>query len=166
VGNTFMLGTKYSSSLGAHFIDKDGKEKPFIMGSYGIGITRTAQAAVERYNDEAGIIWPPPIAPFLVEIVPINIAQDSQKEVALDLYRKMQMKNMEVLLDDRDERVGVKFNDADLIGLPLRINVGEKSLKQGNVEICIRKTKEIIPVKKEEALEKCDKILKEIKENL
>ena len=163
VGNTFMLGTKYSSSLGAHFIDKDGKEKPFIMGSYGIGITRTAQAAVERYNDDAGIIWPSPIAPFQVEIVPINMAQDSQREVALDLYGKMQKKKMEVLLDDRDERVGVKFNDADLIGLPLRINIGEKSLKQGNVEIRIRKTKEIIPVKKEEAIEKCEKVLKQIK---
>jgi prolyl-tRNA synthetase len=163
VGNTFMLGTKYSSSLGANFIDKDGKEKPFIMGSYGIGITRTAQAAVERYNDDAGIIWPSPIAPFRVEIVPINMAQDSQREVALDIYEKMQKKKMEVLLDDRDERVGVKFNDADLIGLPLRINIGEKSLKQGNVEIRIRKTKEVIPVKKEDAVEKCQKVLKEIK---
>jgi prolyl-tRNA synthetase len=163
VGNTFMLGTKYSSSLGANFIDKDGKEKPFIMGSYGIGITRTAQAAVERYNDEAGIIWPKPIAPLHVEIVPVNINEKSQAEVALDLYQKMTNKKMEVLLDNREERVGVKFNDADLIGLPLRINIGEKSLKQGNVEIRIRKTREIIPVKKEEAIEKCDKILKEIK---
>jgi prolyl-tRNA synthetase len=163
VGNTFMLGTKYSSSLGANFIDKDGKEKPFIMGSYGIGITRTAQAAVERNNDEAGIIWPVPIAPFPIEIVPININQKSQKEVALELYQKMKNKNIEVLLDDRDERVGVKFNDADLIGLPLRVNIGEKSLKEGKVEIRIRKTKKVIPVLKEEALEGCEKILKEIK---
>lgn len=163
VGNTFMLGTKYSSSLGANFIDKDGKEKPFIMGSYGIGITRTAQAAVERYNDEAGIIWPKPIAPLHVEIVPVNINEKSQAEVALDLYQKMRNEKIEVLLDNREERVGVKFNDADLIGLPLRINIGEKSLKQGNVEIRIRKTKEIIPVKKEEAIERCDRILKEIK---
>ncbi|MGB2696848.1 MAG: proline--tRNA ligase [Candidatus Zixiibacteriota bacterium] len=163
VGNTFMLGTKYSSSLGANFIDTDGKEKPLIMGSYGIGITRTAQAAVERYNDEAGIIWPPPIAPFKVEIVPVNIAVDSQRDVALDLYGKMQNKKMEVLLDDRDERVGVKFNDADLIGLPLRINIGEKSLKEGKVEIKIRKTKEIILVEKEQALDRCEKILKKMK---
>jgi prolyl-tRNA synthetase len=91
------------------------------------------------------------------------MAQDSQREVALDIYGKMQKKKMEVLLDDRDERVGVKFNDADLIGLPLRINIGEKSLKQGNVEIRIRKTKEIIPVKKEDAVEKCEKVLKQIK---
>ena len=163
VGNTFMLGTKYSSSLGASFIDKDGKEKPFIMGSYGIGITRTAQAAVERYNDEAGIIWPVPIAPFHIEIVPVNINQNSQRNVVFELYGKMRDRKMEVLLDDRDERVGVKFNDADLIGLPLRINVGEKSLKQGKVEIRIRKTKEVIPVLKEEALDRCEKILKEIK---
>ena len=163
VGNTFMLGTKYSSSLGANFIDKNGKEKPLIMGSYGIGITRTAQAAVERYNDEAGIIWPPPIAPFKVEIVPVNIAVDSQRDVALDLYEKMQNEKLEVLLDDRDERVGVKFNDADLIGLPLRINVGEKSLKEGKVEIKIRKTKKTILVEKEQALDRCKKILMEIK---
>jgi prolyl-tRNA synthetase len=163
VGNTFMLGTKYSSSLGANFIDKDGKEKPFIMGSYGIGITRTAQAAVERYNDEAGIIWPVPIAPLHVEIVPVNFEEVSQREVALDLYQKMKKRKMEVLLDDRDERAGVKFNDADLIGLPLRVNVGERSLKEGKVEITIRNGKKVIPVQKEEAVERCERILKEIK---
>jgi prolyl-tRNA synthetase len=162
VGNTFMLGSKYSSSLGANFIDKDGKEKPFIMGSYGIGITRTAQAAVERYNDEAGIIWPLPIAPLHIEIVPVNINQESQRDVALDIYQKMNEKGIEVLLDNRDERVGVKFNDADLIGLPLRVNVGDKSLKQGKVEIRIRKTQKTVPVNKEEAIEKCEKLLKEI----
>jgi len=162
VGNTFMLGTKYSSSLGANFIDKDGKEKPLIMGSYGIGITRTAQAAVEKYNDQAGMIWPVPIAPLHVEIVPVNISETPQREVALELYQGMRDKKIEVLLDDRDERVGVKFNDADLIGLPLRVNVGERSLKQGKVEIRIRKTKEVFSVPKEEAIERCEKILNQI----
>jgi prolyl-tRNA synthetase len=159
VGNTFMLGTKYSESLGATFIDKDGKEKPFIMGSYGIGITRTAQAAVEKFHDEAGIIWPASIAPFAVEILPLNINDVKQREVSFQIYQMMKEEKMEVLIDDRDERAGVKFNDADLVGLPLRINVGEKSLKEDKVEIVVRKTKEVISTKPEKALEKCVELL-------
>ena len=159
VGNTFMLGTKYSQSLGATFIDEDGKEKPFIMGSYGIGITRTAQAAVEKFHDETGIIWPASIAPFLVEILPLNVNDEKQREVAFQIYQRMKERNMEVLIDDRDERAGVKFNDADLIGLPLRINVGGKSLKENKVEIVIRRTKEVILVKPEEAVEKSRELL-------
>lgn len=159
VGNTFMLGTKYSQSLGATFIDEDGKEKPFIMGSYGIGITRTAQAAVEKFHDEAGIIWPASIAPLAVEILPVNVNDDKQREVAFEIYQKMKEKKVEVLIDDRDERAGVKFNDADLIGLPLRINVGGKSLKEDKVEIVIRRTKEVILTRPEEALEKCTELL-------
>jgi prolyl-tRNA synthetase len=167
VGNTFMLGTKYSESLGATFIDEDGKEKPFIMGSYGIGITRTAQAAVEKFHDEAGIIWPASIAPLSVEILPLNVNDQRQREVAFQIYQEMSEgsrfagkgKNIEVLIDDRDERAGVKFNDADLIGLPLRINVGGKSLKDDKVEIVVRRTKEVISVKPEEAMEKCLELL-------
>jgi prolyl-tRNA synthetase len=159
VGNTFMLGTKYSESLGASFIDQDGKEKPFIMGSYGIGITRTAQAAVEKFHDERGIIWPASIAPLSVEILPLNVNDDKQREVAFQIYRKMKERDVEVLIDDRDERAGVKFNDADLVGLPLRINVGEKSLKEDKVEIVVRRTKEVISIKPEEALEKCVELL-------
>jgi prolyl-tRNA synthetase len=159
VGNTFMLGTKYSQSLGATFIDEDGKEKPFIMGSYGIGITRTAQAAVEKFHDEAGMIWPASIAPFSVEILPVNVNDEKQREVAFKIYQRMKERNMEVLIDDRDERAGVKFNDADLIGLPLRINIGGKSLKKDKVEIVIRRTKEVISAKPEEAVEKCTELL-------
>jgi prolyl-tRNA synthetase len=159
VGNTFMLGTKYSESLGATFIDEDGREKPFIMGSYGIGITRTAQAAVEKFHDEAGIIWPASIAPLSVEILPLNVNDEKQREVAFQIYQKMKEKNIDVLIDDRDERAGVKFNDADLIGLPLRINVGGKSLKEDKVEIVVRRTKEVISVKPEETLEKCLELL-------
>jgi len=159
VGNTFMLGTKYSQSLGASFIDEDGKEKPFIMGSYGIGITRTAQAAVEKFHDEAGIIWPASIAPLGVEILPVNVNDDKQREVAFQIYQKMKEKKVEVLIDDRNERAGVKFNDADLIGLPLRINVGGKSLKDDKVEIVIRRTKEVILTRPEEALERCTGLL-------
>ena len=159
VGNTFMLGTKYSESLGATFIDEDGKEKPFIMGSYGIGITRTAQAAVEKFHDETGIIWPASIAPLSVEILPLNMNDQRQREVAFQIYQKMKEKNIEVLIDDRDERAGVKFNDSDLIGLPLRINVGGKSLKDDKVEIVVRRTKEVISIKPEEAMEKCLELL-------
>ncbi len=159
VGNTFMLGTKYSQSLGASFIDEDGKEKPFIMGSYGIGITRTAQAAVEKFHDEAGIIWPASIAPLAVEIVPINVNDQRQREVAFQIYQEMRGKNVEVLIDDRDERAGVKFNDADLIGLPLRINVGGKTLKEDKIEIAIRRTKEVILAKPEEAAARCLELL-------
>jgi prolyl-tRNA synthetase len=159
VGNTFMLGTKYSESLGASFIDQDGKEKPFIMGSYGIGITRTAQAAVEKFHDKAGIIWPASIAPLSVEILPLNVNDEKQRDVAFQIYRKMKERDVEVLIDDRDERAGVKFNDADLVGLPLRINVGEKSLKEGKIEIVVRRTKEVISIKPEEALEKCVELL-------
>jgi len=129
------------------------------MGSYGIGITRTAQAAVEKFHDEAGIIWPASIAPLGVEILPVNVNDDKQREVAFEIYQKMKEKKMEVLIDDRDERAGVKFNDADLIGLPLRINVGGKSLKEDKVEIVIRKTKEVILTKPEEAVEKCTELL-------
>jgi prolyl-tRNA synthetase len=159
VGNTFMLGTKYSQSLGATFSDLDGQEKPFIMGSYGIGITRSAQAAVEKFHDDKGMIWPVSIAPFAVEILPLNMADEEQKNAAFQIYQSMEEEGLEVLLDDRDERAGVKFNDADLIGLPLRVNVGAKSLKQGKVEIYIRKTKELSLVPTEKVVETCRELL-------
>ena len=155
VGNTFMLGTKYSQALGANFLDVDGKERPFIMGSYGIGVTRTAQAAVEKFHDEKGIIWPASIAPYSVEILPLNVADEMQTRVAFEIYEKMKEEGIEALIDDRDERAGVKFNDADLIGVPLRINVGARSLKENKVEIGIRKTREVISVGQDQAVEKC-----------
>jgi len=135
VGNTFMLGTKYSESMGAKFLDADGKEKPFIMGSYGIGITRTPQAAVERYHDDKGIIWPKSIAPYLVEIIPLNYGKAEHKEAAEKIYNELTQNGIDCLLDDRTERAGVKFNDADLIGLPVRIVIGDKSLKQNKIEL-------------------------------
>jgi len=162
VGNTFMLGTKYSLALGANYLDMDGQEKPFIMGSYGIGITRTAQAAVEKFHDQTGIIWPASIAPFSVEILPLNVADKNQNQIALDIYGKMKENSLEVLIDDREDRAGVKFNDADLIGVPLRVNVGAKSLKEGKVEICIRKTKEVISVTPDQVIEKCKEFLKKL----
>jgi prolyl-tRNA synthetase len=162
VGNTFMLGTKYSQALNATFIDEQGKEKFFIMGSYGVGITRTAQAAVEKFHDDFGIIWPVPIAPFLVEIIPVNIQDEKQREAASEIYHKMQENNFEVLLDDRNERAGVKFNDADLIGIPLRITIGERSLKEDKVELQVRGSKAQVLIRKGEVLDSFLKILKEL----
>ncbi len=138
VGNTFMLGTRYSASMNAKFLDVEGNEKPFIMGSYGIGITRTPQAAVERYHDEKGIIWPKNIAPFLVEIIPLNYEKESIREAAEQIYKELVDNNIDCLLDDRPDRAGVKFNDADLIGIPVRVVVGDKSLQQGKIEIRAR----------------------------
>jgi prolyl-tRNA synthetase len=138
VGNTFSLGTKYSESMGAKFLDAEGNEKPFIMGSYGIGVTRTPQAAVERYHDDKGIIWPKNIAPYQVAIIPLNYEKDEHRECADKIYNDLMENGIDCLLDDRSERAGVKFNDADLIGLPVRIVIGDKSLKQGKIELAQR----------------------------
>ncbi len=148
VGNTFMLGTKYSEALGAKFLDAQGNEKPCLMGSYGIGITRTPQAVLEKYYDEKGIIWPKNIAPFLVEIVPIKMDSPAQRDAAEDIYGQLTRAGIEVLLDDRDERPGVKFNDADLIGIPIRLTIGDKQLKGGKVELKARGRPEVelVPV--------------------
>lgn len=149
VGNIFKLGTKYTEPLNALFLDKDGKEKPIIMGSYGIGVARVAAAAIEQNHDSDGIIWPKSIAPFDIEIIPLNISDSKTLKIAQDLYDKVSEiynsfadRHMEVLLDDRDERPGVKFKDADLIGIPIQVIIGEKGLKENKVEIKFRRTKE------------------------
>ncbi len=147
IGNTFRLGTKYSVPLKAFYLDEKGQEKPIIMGSYGIGPARVAAAAIEQNHDKNGIIWPKNIAPFDVEILPLNMKDAKTVEVAEKLYSDITEKGTEVLLDDRDERAGAKFKDADLIGIPNQIIIGEKNLKDGLVEIKDRKTKEAIKVK-------------------
>jgi prolyl-tRNA synthetase len=162
VGNLFMLGTKYSEALGATFIDSDSSEKPFIMGSYGIGITRTAQAAVEAFHDAKGIIWPKSIAPYEFQIILLDINNAQQKEVAFDIYDELQERGYGVLLDDRDERPGVKFNDADLIGVPVRISVGDRGLKEGKVEIVLRKGLVMEKVPVAEAVERAIKALDQL----
>ncbi len=162
VGNLFMLGTKYSEALGATFKDADGSEKPIIMGSYGIGITRTAQAAVEAFHDEKGIIWPKTIAPYDFHIVLLDINSEQLKEVAMDIYDQLQDKGYGVLLDDRDERPGVKFNDADLIGVPVRIAVGDRGLKEGKVEIVRRKGLVMEKVPVEQAVERACQVLEQL----
>jgi prolyl-tRNA synthetase len=154
VGHTFKLGTKYSQPMGATFLDDQGREKVIVMGSYGIGLGRTVAAAIEQHYDQNGMIFPMPIAPFQVLLLPVNIKLDFLKETAEQLYQTLSASGVEVLYDDREETPGVKFKDADLIGIPLRVTLGEKNLKKGLVEIKKRKTGEISLVNKEEALTK------------
>jgi prolyl-tRNA synthetase len=159
VGHTFKLGTKYSQPMGATYLDEQGKEKEIVMGSYGIGVGRTVAAAIEQYFDENGIIFPLPIAPFQVLILPVNIKIDLLREMAEQLYQSLLKERIEVLFDDREETPGVKFKDADLIGIPLRATLGEKNLKKGLVEIKKRRTGEISLVKKEEAVSEIKKLI-------
>ena len=141
VGHIFQLGTKYSQAMGATYTNEQGEEKPFVMGCYGIGVSRLAQSAVEQSYDKDGIIWPVAIAPYEVIIVIPNISDQDQIKAAETLYQDCQKAGIEVLLDDRNERAGVKFKDADLLGIPYRIVTG-KSLKEGKVEVVTRATKE------------------------
>jgi len=159
IGNIFKLGTRYSAPLKANYLDESGAEKPIVMGSYGIGPARIAAAAVEQGNDENGIIWPPAIAPYQLHIIPVNVKDTKSMDVAEELYAALEQKGFEVLMDDRDERAGVKFKDADLIGIPYRIIIGEKNLKEGLVELKERKTGQVEKVKVEEAVERVAKKL-------
>jgi prolyl-tRNA synthetase len=151
VGHIFKLGTKYSKALGATFLDEEGKEREIVMGCYGIGVGRTVAAAIEQSHDENGIIFPMPIAPFQVLILPVNMKVPLLREAADQFYSELNHMRIEVLYDDREESPGVKFKDADLIGIPLRLTLGEKNLKKGMVEIKKRRTGEILLVEKEKA---------------
>ena len=126
VGHIFKLGTKYSESMNANFIDESGKEKPFIMGCYGIGVTRTMASIIEQHHDENGIIWPLAVAPYHIAVIPVNIKDEEQSRVANELYEELLNMGLEVLLDDRNERPGVKFKDSELMGIPMRVTVGKK----------------------------------------
>ena len=141
VGNIFQLGTKYSDGIGAKFLDENGKEKPFIMGSYGIGVTRSVAAIVEQYHDDRGIIWPLVVAPYHVIITVVNTKNEEQLALGEKLYKELAAEGYEVLLDDRNERAGVKFNDRDLIGIPIRITVG-KLASENIVEYSLRSDSE------------------------
>lgn len=142
VGHIFILGTKYSSAMKAVFLDQHGKENALVMGCYGIGVGRTAAAAIEQNNDERGIIWPRNLAPFQVIIIPVNYSNSDLKNACDTLYNRLQKTGIETLLDDRSDRLGGKLKDADLMGIPLQIIIGPKSLSAGQVEIKIRKTNE------------------------
>ncbi len=158
VGNIFQLGTKYSEPMKALYTDEQGQLKPYIMGCYGIGVSRTMAAAVEKYHDDFGIIWPKEIAPYHVDIVPVNIEDEAQKKVANEIYEKLNALGIEVVLDDRLDRAGVKFKDADLIGFPIRITVG-KTINEGLVEFKQRKDNDIIKLTPDDAIKKCQEIL-------
>ena len=138
VGHVFMLGTKYSETLRATYLDAEGRERPISMGCYGIGVGRTLAAAIEQRHDGEGIIFPFPLAPFAVIITALNPKEPKIQLVSEALYEQLRQKGIEVLLDDRDERPGKKFKDADLIGIPLRVTVGPRQLQEGNLEVKLR----------------------------
>lgn len=155
VGHIFKLGTKYSEALDAKFLDADGKENPIVMGSYGIGVERTAASFIEQNHDEKGIIWKGEIAPFKVLLISLNQNNVDIKNLCEQYYKELREKRIEVLFDDRaDVRPGVKFNDADLIGIPVQLIVGEKNYKDGNVELKIRSTGERMIINKNDVTEK------------
>lgn len=158
VGNIFQLGQKYSKSMNATFLDENGKEQFFWMGSYGIGVTRSVSAIVEQNHDDKGMIWPLVVAPYHVIITIVNTKNDEQNTLAEKLYEKLLLQGVEVLLDDRKERVGVKFNDRDLIGIPLRITVGKKA-DEDIVEFSERKTLENVEMSSTEAYDKVMEII-------
>lgn len=165
VGQVFKLGTKYSEALHATFLDNQGKSHPFVMGCYGIGVTRTVAASIEQNHDADGIIWPVAIAPYEVVIVPANNKSEEVMAAAKKLYDSMEDSRDEVVLDDRNERAGIKFKDADLIGYPVRVTIGKKWQQSGSVEIKIRRSGEVVEVPLEEAKDKVLEILQTLHAN-
>jgi len=153
VGNIFKLGTKYSDSMGLNFQDKEGKQKSAIMGCYGIGISRTLMASVEQHSNENGILWPLEIAPFAVHVIPVNTKDENQVEIADRIYTDLKNKGIEVLIDDRAERAGSKFKDADLIGIPNRIIVGKRA-SENIIEFMDRTSEAKVELSVEEVLAK------------
>jgi prolyl-tRNA synthetase len=162
VGHVFILGTKYSDKLGASYLVEDGSRKLCVMGCYGIGVTRTLQAVIEQSNDKDGIVWPVSVAPFTVCITPLSIAPDSAvMKLAEKIYADLVARGVDVILDDRDERPGVKFKDSELVGFPIRIGIGEKSLARGEVEIKPR-SGAMLAAKPEEAVEKVMELIAQL----
>ena len=165
VGQVFKLGTKYSEKLDATFLDNNGKSRPMFMGCYGIGVTRTAAASIEQNHDENGIIWPVAIAPYEVVIVPANNKSEDVMKAAEGLYNALESSQDEIVFDDRAERAGIKFKDADLIGYPLRVTIGKKWQESGCVEIKLRRTGEVFEVPYENCAEKVEELLNYLREN-
>jgi len=158
LGHIFQLGTKYSESLGALYLDEDGKQKPMIMGCYGIGVSRLIAAIIEVNNDANGIMWPKEVSPFDVEILPVQASDGASMSLAENYYKELKASGLDVLLDDRDESAGRKFNDADLIGIPLRIIIGKRMLSQNQVEIKIRRSGQVTTVDKDKVKEEVLKL--------
>jgi prolyl-tRNA synthetase len=161
VGHIFKLKTKYSSAFEAYFLDKDGKHKPLVMGCYGIGVSRLIPAIIEQNHDADGIIWPKELSPYKVIIIPLNTQERLIMQVAKDIYKKLSDSGIEVILDDRDEQAGVKFKDADLVGIYLQVVIGKESLSKKNIELRLRKEKKAIKIKESQALSRIKKLLYE-----
>jgi len=166
VGQVFKLGTKYSEKLAAKFLDEGGVEKPCIMGCYGIGINRIVASAIETGSDANGIVWPISIAPFEVLVTCVNQDDDDVVKVAESIYNQLLGKGADVLLDDRDARGGVKFKDADLIGIPVRVTVGKKSVAEGQVEVKLRSEPKGQRIPIEEAARKTLQLVDSLKQRL
>ncbi len=151
VGHIFKLGTKYSQAIQANFSDAKGQLKPVIMGCYGIGVSRLISAVIEQNNDADGITWPAEVTPFDVIILPLDIQDEAIMGMAGGIYRQLEEASFQALLDDRDERAGIKFKDADLLGIPVQVTVGRSYVKDGTVEIKSRRSKEKIICPKDSA---------------
>jgi prolyl-tRNA synthetase len=161
VGHIFKLGTKYSENMGANYLDENGKAQPIVMGSYGIGITRLVAAAIEQNNDQYGIKWPKAIAPYQIIILPLG-NDDLVQEKSEEIYQNLKAQGWEVLIDDRDERAGVKFNDSELIGIPLRLTIGSRSLENGVVEAMIRENNSKLEIELDNLEAEVEKLFAEI----
>jgi prolyl-tRNA synthetase len=156
VGHVFKLRTKYSEVLGAKFLGEDGRERPLIMGCYGIGVNRIAAAAIEQSHDTEGIIWPEGISPYRVEVLPLNMQNQACRQAGFQIYEDLKKQGLEVLLDERDERAGVKLKDADLIGIPYQVIIGEKNIQQGKIELKGRASGKTVLLTKEEISARID----------
>ncbi|WP_374056670.1 proline--tRNA ligase [Rossellomorea sp. FM04394] len=159
VGHVFKLGTRYSDALGSSFLDENGRSQSIIMGCYGIGVSRTLAAVAEQFNDDNGLVWPTNLSPFDLHLIPINMKDEAQANLANELYDSLKDNRYDVLMDDRAERPGVKFADSDLIGLPIRITVGKKA-GEGIVEVKVRKSGDMLEVHKDELLPKLQELFK------
>ena len=166
VGNIFKLGTKYSDSMGAKVLDENGKMQPLVMGCYGIGVGRLLACIIEAHHDDHGIIWPISVAPFEVQIVVLTGRKPAgELEAAEELYGQLKAAGLDVLLDDRDERAGVKFNDADLIGIPIRLTVGSRGLANGQIEMKLRHENDRTDVPLDQVVERVRCEIKKLKTN-
>ena len=159
LGHIFKLGTKYSEAMGANFLDENGKEHPIIMGSYGIGVERVMACYIEQHHDANGIIWDKAIAPFHVHLIGLNLKKQEIVDACEKIYKDLNKQSIEVLFDDRDVTAGFKFNDADLLGMPIQVVIGEKKLKENKCEVKVRKTGERFDVELGELMNKVKELL-------
>jgi prolyl-tRNA synthetase len=160
VGHTFNLGTKYSAKMQATYLDEKGESKPYIMGCYGIGVSRIVAAAIEQSHDNNGIIWPKQISPYQVIVLPLDVTNEPVRKTGEELYAQLLSQGIDALIDDRDERAGVKFKDADLIGIPVKLIVSTRGLAEGKIEIKLRKTGEVFKLSPAECFRKIEELIK------